>query len=120
MQYEQLRSSTNCEVIVKAWKEIVQQLPVAAAHACRRAERQGRDHTPELHVLVSCRKSRHRAEMFSEWADDAFTTFLDVGSVEVVKHHLRSGPHDPRGRCGCPLDNCGAFRERDKSEGQHD
>ena len=28
-----------------------------------------RDRTPELHFLVSCRKSRHRAEMFSEWAD---------------------------------------------------
>ena len=55
--------------------------------------------------------------MTSEWLDQGFATFLDVGSVEVVRHHLRAGPHDSRGRCGCHLGRCDLFqyRERDKA-----
>ncbi len=30
---------------------------------------------PELHVLVTCRKSRHRAEMKAQWMAQAFRTF---------------------------------------------
>ena len=38
MQFEQLQSQRNCEVIGSAWKDILSQLPHAAAHARRRAE----------------------------------------------------------------------------------
>ena len=115
MQYEQLQSPANCATVTKAWKEIARQLPMAAAHARRRALRQGREHTPELHVLVSCAKGRHRAQMSSEWSGQGFATFLDVGSVEFVRHHLRSGPHDPRGRCGCHLGYCNVFPQHDRA-----
>ena len=97
------------------WKEIAKQLPTAAAHARRRAERRGREHTPELHFLVSCRAGRHRAQMSSEWAGQGFETFLDAGSVEFVRHHLRPGPHDSRGRCGCHLGYCSVFPQRDRA-----
>ena len=61
MQHEQLQSPANRDTVTRAWKEIAQQLPTAAAHARRRALRQGREHMPELHVLISCTKGRRRA-----------------------------------------------------------
>ena len=54
MQFEQLESERNRKILGNAWKDILSQLPDAAAHARRRAERQGREHQPELHLLVSC------------------------------------------------------------------
>ena len=114
MQFEQLQSQRNCGIIGNAWMDILSQLPHAAAHARRRAERQGREHLPELHVLVTCLKSRHRAEMKAGWMSQAFRTFLDVGGVEIIRHHLRAGPHDSRGRCGCHIDNCSAFRPNER------
>ena len=114
MQFEQLESERNRVILGNAWKDILSQLPDAAAHARRRAERQGRDHQPELHLLVSCLKSRHRAEMTSGWAQQAFRPFLDVADVEIRRHHLRPGPHESRGRCGCHIDDCKAFRPHER------
>ena len=115
MQFEQLESSSSCSTLTRAWKEIAKQLPTAAAYARRRAERQGREHTPEIHFLVSCRAGRHRAQMSSEWIGQGLETFLDVGSVEFVRHHLRPAPQDSRGRCGCHLGYCSVFPQRDRA-----
>ena len=52
--------------------------------------------------------------MSSEWIGQGLETFLDVGSVEFVRHHLRPGPHDSRGRCGCYLGYCSVFPQRDR------
>ena len=114
MQYEQLRSDDNCYMIKTVWFRLLQALPAATRAARRRAKRQGKEMSPELHVLVSCRKSRHRAEMLACWMGEAFGTFLDVGKVVIVRHHLRAGPHDDRGRCGCHTGTCILFaKERD-------
>ena len=30
---------------------------------------------------------------------------------------MRAGPHDSRGRCGCHINNCSAFREHERERG---
>ena len=55
--------------------------------------------------------------MTAGWLQDAFRTFVDVGEVEIRRHHLRAGPHDSRGRCGCHINDCSAFRAHERERG---
>jgi hypothetical protein len=55
--------------------------------------------------------------MTAGWLQDAFRTFEDVGEVEIRRHHLRAGPHDSRGRCGCHINDCSAFRAHERERG---
>ena len=72
MQYEQLRSERNKEVLANSWKDILLQLPTAAAHARRRAERQRRDHQPELHLLDTCQEESSQGGHDSRLASGRF------------------------------------------------
>jgi hypothetical protein len=114
MQKRQLRDENNKKLFVKAWKELVSQFPAASTNARFRASRQHRPGRPELHIGISCQQGRHRAEMMSGWSQSILETFADVGEVVIRRHHLRAGPHDDRGPCGCRLDNCPVFRRLDQ------
>ena len=77
------------------------------ASALERARQEGRSDKPVLHLVVMCNKGRHRAEGVATFLERALEVLWnDVGVVVRRRHHLRPGPHDDRGRCGCHIGNC--------------
>eukprot|EP00972_Heterocapsa_arctica_P106131 15633833-Heterocapsa_arctica.AAC.1 len=64
---------------------------------------------PIGHIGISCNKGRHRSVMLAEWASQYVE---ELGYITATRlHHLRVGPHDDRGRCGCHEQNCKVARE---------
>ena len=92
-------------------EDLQRQLDRGALKSARqRARHEMRESRPVLHLAVACAASRHRAEMVRDWLSGALPVlFSDVSMVVARRHHLRPGPHDPRGRCGCHLGRCAFF-----------
>ena len=98
MQFEQLESEKNRVVLGNAWEDILSQVPHAAAHACRRAEGQGRDPGPHhsrgrcgCHVdncSVFRAHERQRAITISaEYREEASKTALTL-AARVMNHEM--------------------------------
>ena len=67
-----------------------------------------------LNILCTCKSGRHRAEVGAWLIRAVFEALFDVEVVVIRRHHLRSGPHDNRGPCGCAQNFCHLIKKEDR------
>ena len=106
----------------EAFRDLQAQLQQALVLAVERALVRRADGCQglELHIWSTCNQGRHRSVCFARCLRECLATQV-TQHVVVLYHHLRAGPHDDRGPCGCSDERCSLYartRELDVKSAQ--
>ena len=100
----------SSEVFGSAFRNLVRQLPEALKAAVARSQVCGSaEGGLTLHIWITCNQGRHRSVALARCIRQ-FIKEQVTPHVAMVFHHLRAGPHDDRGPCGCATQDCALYR----------